>query len=249
MNKADRPGRTNSSRRLGRKALAWCLPICALATGLAFTVPGTAATAAVTGPASRSAYTTFPGRLYSVAAISENDAWAAGLGSSGSLIVHWNGKGWTRVPSPNVPGSTGSFLNAVTAISAGNAWAVGNATVGGRSQSLTMHWNGQQWTLVPGNTPGGDASLLGVTSSWTNNIWAVGITNPTQCSNGGPKCQTLVEHWNGVRWKVIPSPNPPSAYLNLVWGISAVSRTDIWAVGTTDYGSTLIVHWNGTSWS
>ena len=112
-----------------------------------------------------------------------------------------------------------------------------------------MHWNGRRWTLAPGNTPGGDASLLGVTFSWTNNIWAVGITNPTRCGNGGPQCQTLVEHWNGVRWKVVPSPDPPSGYLNVLWGISAVSRTDIWAVGSTDYGSTLIVHWNGTSWS
>ena len=398
MKKADTPGRTISSRLLGSKALAWSLAICALATGLALTVPG-AATAAVTGPASPSAYTTFPGRLYSVAAISTNDAWAAGLGASGSLIVHWdgsawsqslagpgyfesvaassardvwavggtnwfsptqtlaehwngtswtrvtspspaggglldgvavtsprnawavgeagpgpgipsattpliehwNGKTWTiqgyqapaggghfaavaatsptnawavgstglssegtgqqtliehwngtvwaRVPSPNVPGSTASFLDAVTAVSAGNAWAVGYATVGGRYTALTMHWNGRRWTLAPGNTPGGDASLLGVTFSWTNNIWAVGITNPTRCGNGGPQCQTLVEHWNGVRWKVVPSPDPPSGYLNVLWGISAVSRTDIWAVGSTDYGSTLIVHWNGTSWS
>jgi hypothetical protein len=31
--------------------------------------------------------------------------------------------------------------------------------------------------------------------------------------------------------------------------VSAVSRTNIWAVGTTDYADTLIVHWNGSSWS
>jgi hypothetical protein len=198
MKKADAPGRTISSRAVGVRAVAWSLSICALAAGLGFTVPGAAATAAVTRPASKSAYATFPGRLYSAAAVSANDAWAAGLGADSSLIVHWNG---------------------------------------------------QQWTLVTGSTPGGDASLLSVTASWTNNIWAVGITNPTRCGNVGPQCQTLIEHWNGVRWKVIPSPNPPSAYLNVLWGISAISRTDIWAVGTTDYGSTLIVHWNGTSWS
>jgi hypothetical protein len=399
MKKADIAGRTISSRHLRRRAIAWSLTICALATGLAFTVPGTTAATAATRPASPSAYTAFPGRLYSVAAISANDAWAAGLGTSGSLIVHWNGRAWsqslagsgyfnsvaassardvwavggtnwgsptqtlaehwngktwaqvrtpnpaggglfngvvatsprnawavgdvgpgpgipsatkpliehwngktwtiqgdqapaggghfaavtatsaanawavgwtgltsegsgqttlierwngrawTRVPSPNLPGSTASVLNAVTAVSADNAWAVGYGSVGGRYNALTMHWNGQHWTLLTSNTPGGDVSLLGVTASWTNNIWAVGITNPTRCSSGGPQCQTLVEHWNGVRWKVIPSPDPPSNYLNLLWGISAVSRTDIWAVGTTDYGSTLIAHWNGTVWS
>ena len=45
----------------------------------------------------------------------------------------------------------------------------------------------------------------------------------------------------------MPSSTRPVDYLNLLWGISAVSRTDIWAVRTTDYGSTLLIaHWNGT---
>jgi hypothetical protein len=48
---------------------------------------------------------------------------------------------------------------------------------------------------------------------------------------------------------VLPSPNPPSGYLNLLWAASATSRDNVWAVGTTDYGSTLIVHWNGTAWN
>jgi hypothetical protein len=26
-------------------------------------------------------------------------------------------------------------------------------------------------------------------------------------------CQTLIEHWNRKRWKVLPGPNPPSGYL------------------------------------
>lgn len=48
-----------------------------------------------------------------------------------------------------------------------------------------------------------------------------------------------------MRWTVVASPNPPSVYLNMLWGVSAVSGDNIWAVGTTDYTSTLIVHWNG----
>jgi hypothetical protein len=87
-----------------------------------------------------------------------------------------------------------------------------------------------------------------VVATWTHNIWAVGMTNPTRCGHG-PQCQTLIEHWNGNRWKVIPSPNPPSDYLNVLDAASAVSRDSIWAVGTTDYASTLVAHWNGTSWS
>lgn len=85
-------------------------------------------------------------------------------------------------------------------------------------------------------------------ASSSGDIWAVGITNPTRCGFSGRNCGTLTEHWNGVRWTVVASPNPPSVYLNMLRGVSAVSGDDIWAVGTTDYTSTLIVHWNGTSW-
>jgi len=187
-----------------------------------------------------------------VAATSAGNAWAVGQTGSAdqqTLIEHWNGKAWTRVPSPNVTGASGSTLKSVTAISADNAWAVGSATMPGSAAALTLHWDGRQWAIVPGNTPDGDAALLGVLATWTHNIWAVGIIHPSTCSHGGPNCQTLIEHWNSKRWKVLPSPNPPSGYLNLLWAASATSRDNIWAVGTTDYGSTLIVHWNGAAWS
>ena len=194
------------------------------------------------------------GNFVGVTALSPWNAWAVGStgeASEGSgqqtLIEHWNGRTWTRVPSPDV--GTASFLRSVTAISSDSAWAVGSYTAaGGTSRTLVLYWNGRHWTLVPSPSPGGDAAFLGVTASWTHNIWAVGITNPTRCGHG-PQCQTLIEHWNSVRWKVLPSPNPRSAYLNVLFGVSAVSRGDIWAVGSTDYSSTLIVHWNGTSWS
>ena len=197
------------------------------------------------------------GYFNAVAATSASNAWAVGVAGPGPgivgpttpLIEHWNGKGWARVPSPNVTGATGSTLKSVTAISGDNAWAVGSATKPGSAAALTMHWDGRHWTIVPGNTPDGDAALLGVLATWTHNIWAVGIIHPSACSNGGPKCQTLIEHWNSKRWKVLPSPNPPSGYLNLLWAAAATSRDNIWAVGTTDYGSTLIVHWNGAAWS
>ncbi len=193
------------------------------------------------------------GQFTSVAATSPDSAWVVGYTGDASegtgqqtLIEHWNGTTWTRVPSPNLPGSSADLLASITVVSAGNAWAVGHAIVGGLSKTLTLHWNGVHWTLVPSPSPGSSPQLTGVTYSWTNNIWAVGYTS--QCA---PKCQTLIEHWNSIRqrWSVIPSPNPPSEYLNWLSSVSAVSRTDIWAVGSTDFASTLIIHWNGTSWS
>jgi len=194
------------------------------------------------------------GSFSGVAALSPSNAWAVGetgLNSEGTgqrtLIEHWDGTSWTRVASPDQPGASAGYLRQVTVIAAGNAWAVGAATMpDGRIRTLTAFWDGRRWRQVPSPTPGGDAELLGVTASWRHNIWAVGMTSPSGC---GP-CRTLIMHWNGVRWKVLPSPNPPgNYYLYTLFGIAAVARDDIWAAGTTGYASTLIVHWNGSAWS
>jgi hypothetical protein len=55
-------------------------------------------------------------------------------------------------------------------------------------------------------------------------------------------------HWNGTAWSVVPSPNP-AAYLDAYLGVDAISAKDAWAVGTTNWASTLIAHWNGKAWS
>jgi len=78
-----------------RKALRWSVPICALAGSLAVAVPGTASAAPGGGAGTWAVAPAFSGRLYGVAAISDRDVWAVGLGGSGSLIVHWNGTSWS----------------------------------------------------------------------------------------------------------------------------------------------------------
>jgi hypothetical protein len=68
---------------------------------------------------------------------------------------------------------------------------------------------------------------------------------------------TLIQHWNGTQWAVVPSPNPTpplsgGPVSNELYGIAAVSANDVWAVGqSVDFGAgqTLIVHWNGTHWT
>jgi hypothetical protein len=195
------------------------------------------------------------GFFTAVAATSSSDAWAVGSTGPASegtgqrtLIEHWNGRTWSLVPSPNVPGSSANFLKGIAAVSSHSAWAVGGSPVGGPFKTMVLYWDGAHWTLVPSPTPAGDAILSAVTATWTHNIWAVGLTHLSHylC---GPNCQTLVEHWNSKKWKVLPSPNPPSDYLNALQGVSGASRNDIWAVGTTDFANTLILHWNGRTWS
>src|SRR5262249_7079915 len=66
----------------------------------------TVAAAGWAGPASRSASVSGGGILFGVAATSARSAWAVGLsGSAGkpaTLIEHWGGGAWKRVPSPAI---------------------------------------------------------------------------------------------------------------------------------------------------
>jgi hypothetical protein len=65
--------------------------------------------------------------------------WAVGGTGSGTLILHWDGAHWTRLPSPNIGASDG--LNAVAASSASNIWAVGQFidNTNGVNQTLALH--------------------------------------------------------------------------------------------------------------
>jgi hypothetical protein len=74
------------------------------------------------------------GQLEAVAALSATNAWAVGV-----VILHWNGRAWKRVPSPN-----SGVLGDVAATSARNAWAIGQI----KFKTLILHWNGIAWKTV-----------------------------------------------------------------------------------------------------
>ncbi len=190
--------------------------------------------------------------LFGVAALSKSNIWAVGdEASSGlqqTLIEHWNGTSWSVVSSPNI-GSESNILQNVVAISANNIWAVGHYSGSMPSYStLIEHWNGTKWSIVSSPNAGTTFNFLnGVTAASANNIWTVG-----SYANSSGVDQTLIEHWNGSKWKVVSSPNIGTGS-NDLYGVVAVSKNNIWAVGAYPNGSgfdqTLVEHWNGTSWS
>jgi hypothetical protein len=94
------------------------------------------------------------GLLSDVTAVPGGGAWAVGASCASSgffstLIERWNGKSWTKVPSPNASGATESYLAGVSAVSASNAWAVGWSAASSAYQPLIEHWNGTAWSVVP----------------------------------------------------------------------------------------------------
>src|SRR5947207_6941158 len=103
------------------------------------------------------------------------------------------------------------------------------------------------WQII--GSPNGSRQvneLHGVSALSENDVWVVGVSYNTERTLGS----TLIEHWNGSQWSVLPSPNPSSS-INLLEGVAAVAANDVWAVGyaPTANGSILILHWNGTAWS
>lgn len=92
-----------------------------------------------------------------------------------------------------------------------------------------LHWNGSKWLRVASPDLGGagnDNVLNSVTLTSPGNAWAVGD------ASAGLVNKTLILHWNGARWVLVPSPNPGSS--NDLNGVSASSPTNVWAVGTFD---------------
>jgi hypothetical protein len=186
--------------------------------------------------------------LSGVAIVSASNAWAVGSYQGNTarqdqtLIEHWNGRSWSRVPSPRPGGE--SWLTAVAVISSRNAWAVGAYAdqVGGRNKLLTVHWNGKTWRPVP--VPVTSTGVLsGVAATSWSDVWAVGYA-------GNTVTQVAILHWNGHGWKRAPYRGPAgSSYLS---SVAATSPHDAWAVGSTirgtDAGPAFTVRWTGRKW-
>src|SRR5439155_23464018 len=90
--------------------------------------------------------------LYGASAVSTDDVWAVGYQGtsqgfeSAPLTEHWDGTTWSVVPAPS-PSQVGQNLfNSVAAISADDAWAVGD----GGNGPFIEHWDGAAWTIVTG---------------------------------------------------------------------------------------------------
>jgi hypothetical protein len=89
------------------------------------------------------------------------------------------------------------------------------------------------------------SSLDGVSIVASDDAWAVGYAQ----NYAGTRTKTLIEHWDGSSWTIIPSPNPGD--YNFLLDVDAVSTEDVWAVGTRfDVAGThnLVLHWDGRAW-
>jgi hypothetical protein len=137
-------------------------------------------------------------------------------------------------------------FSAVHATSATDVWAVGNGGTSAAQTTLTEHWDGSSWTIVPSPSPGTSDSLLAVTATSATDVWAVGQTN------GDAGVEPLIEHWNGTAWTVTPTPSP-ATFDSYFLSAAELTTNNAWAVGITFLGNggiaSLIEHWNGSAWT
>jgi hypothetical protein len=187
-------------------------------------------------------------RLFSVSAVSASNVWAAGFTTDAAsnrlqpLILHWNGSQWTRQASPGPAGADSESFG-IAALSATDAWAVGQTGTGDSAAPLALHWDGTAWTqkTVPPQAGGGSylRSVSGVSGS---DAWALGLT-------AGNGTHPVLYRWNGSAWTPQAFPVPAAGQIS---GIAAVSANSVWAAGYVPGSSkdqTLVMHWDGSGWS
>jgi len=171
--------------------------------------------------------------------------------SPATLAERWDGSTWRVEHTPNPPGPAASILNAASCVSPSACIAVGN-TSNSRVASLTLaqRWNGHTWSIEPTPSPADGGNLIGVSCPSRSSCLAVGgHGNPFT----GPALGTLAEQWDGARWRIQPTPNPPGGGWFLL-SVSCTSPSVCTAVGgrlvpTRTGLATLAERWNGHTWS
>jgi hypothetical protein len=199
--------------------------------------------------------------LNSAKTFAANDAWAVGYfedydGYIRPLVERWDGARWTQLLVPQPQGATAAVLSGVDGASPDDVWAVGHYYDYDhrRFLSYVLHWNGTEWSRISSPDPSHSENILnGVASISAKSVWAVGYY---YADGEGP--ETLVQHWDGVRWSVVETPNWAVGYGtdNVLRSIAVVSENDIWAVGMFENQNTdihqhrpLAIHWNGKRWT
>jgi hypothetical protein len=181
-----------------------------------------------------------------------DDVWAVGANSgssTGGLIEHFNGTGWTATAAVSGEPAT-STLAAVSADSPSDVWAVGVSAISTAHNSfrqpLIEHFNGSSWSVVQGAFKGEeeDDQLIAVDAVSPTDVWAIGTAKPRASYSGAG--QTVVEHYNGGAWSIVQTAETATA--THLHAITGASPDDIWAAGE-EGDSPVIEHYNGTSWS
>jgi hypothetical protein len=184
--------------------------------------------------------------LTGVAATASNDAFAVGdqsnadgtPSSTPDIVSRWDGSAWLTLPQPSAIKDYSLTGGAVVAASSkSNAWVFVQAsrTNSAADYTVAQLWNGSKW-VSQSVFPAWDVVTQAVTSSPTN-AWVFG-----ENISGGPTT-AYAAHWNGKSWTKV-------SFSLIAQDVSAVSGSDIWAVGQQQNSDKPIVteHYYDGAW-
>ena len=175
---------------------------------------------------------------------------AVGGTASGTLAEQWNGTGWILLPTPALAQAGFGGVSCTSqrfCIAAGSRCISAPAICqqgGGTVLALTESWNGKRWTAIPTPIPPGTVQTFLGGISCTSSV-ACTTTGETHYPSGAVK--TIAERWNGTRWHIQGTPNPPGVSFASLGGVACTGPSSCLAVGGSDAGN-LSERWNGTAW-
>lgn len=201
--------------------------------------------------------------LLGVTALAPDDVWAVGtyrvveqqfpavIYDNLPLTVHFDGSAWSLVTAPTPPngGEAAVWLHDAFGLASDDVWAVGSHVPLNNTVALAMHWDGDDWDIVPNSTDiiGGSrfSAIDGVAS---DDLWVVGFHSPPIPVNSS---DFMAAHWDGSNWEVFTLP-PLGTGWNELTHVQARASDDVWALGGTGVNAAsnpYLFHWDGSSWS
>jgi hypothetical protein len=185
-------------------------------------------------------------QLNGVDARTGSDAWAVGFvwPSSRQLAFadHWNGHAWKQVTTATVNAASAE-LDSVLDLGPANVWAVGNyqTKVNGKlvEHALAEHWNGHTWQRAGGLGFSSASWLSGVSGGTSSGVTAVGAVS------AGSHDVPLIERWNGTTFVRVSQ----AASSGELASVTVLAKTNVYAVGKTGGGTTLMEHYDGKHWA
>src|SRR5262249_5899872 len=123
-------------------------------------------------------------------------------GPQGSMIYFYSNGRFTQT---TITQPTDVFLFSVASASATRAWAVGGLSAPRTNRPVILEWNGTRWNrqAISGLSAGTSGFISDLTVASPSNAWAAG-----DFETKGGVFKNLIVHWDGARWRVIPSANP-----------------------------------------
>jgi hypothetical protein len=164
-----------------------------------------------------------------IVAPSRRQAWAFGGSDNFTgrpIAAHWTGGRWRPAP---LPAGLTDEVDAVSASSPSNVWAVV------RLGQAVLRWNGHRWSVAKSWHMSGEVQLTGVTALSPTDVWVFG--------SGGFAGGLGTWHYNGHTWKHLTR----GAAVGIAMA-SAVSSSDMWAIGSLSAPLDSIVHYSHGRW-